>query len=159
MTAQNHDLFISLGCDHQTQFIQFSKTLYNLFHGDPEEESLYRAVVHVTSLLLRMEEVGRRLQEPSSPQESTARPSQAPLDGPPADTEATSENSSDTLSTHSNQEAGPKAQEMEWSFAFEQVLASLLNEPVIVGFFEKPMDIQTRLHQARVAQVKAKANK
>lgn len=56
---------------NQTQFIQFSKTLYNIFHGDPEEESLYRAVAHVTSLLLRMEEVGRRLQEPSSPPEST----------------------------------------------------------------------------------------
>uniref|UniRef100_H3BZT1 TBC1 domain family member 8B n=1 Tax=Tetraodon nigroviridis TaxID=99883 RepID=H3BZT1_TETNG len=46
---------------NQAQFIQFTKTLYNIFHGDPEEESLYRAVAHVTSLLLRMEEVGRRL--------------------------------------------------------------------------------------------------
>uniref|UniRef100_A0A3Q1HJ50 TBC1 domain family member 8B n=1 Tax=Acanthochromis polyacanthus TaxID=80966 RepID=A0A3Q1HJ50_9TELE len=114
---------------NQTQFIQFSKTLYNIFHGDPEEELLYRAVAHVTSLLLRMEEVGRRLQEPSSPPEST------------------------------NQDAGPDLTETEWSFSFEQVLASLLNEPAIVSFFERPVDIQAKVGQARVAQLKLKANK
>uniref|UniRef100_A0A8C8FDX9 TBC1 domain family member 8B n=1 Tax=Oncorhynchus tshawytscha TaxID=74940 RepID=A0A8C8FDX9_ONCTS len=116
---------------NQAQFIQFSKTLYNLFHSDPEEESLYRAVARVTSLLLRMEEVGRRLQEPTSPQ-----------------------NSSDTPSTPITQEAGSIPQEVEWSFAFEQILASLLNEPVLVRFFERPVDIQARLDHAKCAQLK-----
>ncbi|EHH61118.1 TBC1 domain family member 8B, partial [Macaca fascicularis] len=51
---------------NQSQFIQFSKTLYNLFHEDPEEESLYQAIAVVTSLLLRMEEVGRKLHSPTS---------------------------------------------------------------------------------------------
>uniref|UniRef100_A0A665URN8 TBC1 domain family member 8B n=1 Tax=Echeneis naucrates TaxID=173247 RepID=A0A665URN8_ECHNA len=119
---------------NQTQFIQFSKTLYNIFHGDPEEESLYRAVAHVTSLLLRMEEVGRRLQEPSSP------PDFAKLASPSAAEESSTE-------------------EVQWSFSFEQVLASLLNEPAIVSFFERPVDIQTKLGQAKVAQLKLKANK
>uniref|UniRef100_A0A3B4XS84 TBC1 domain family member 8B n=1 Tax=Seriola lalandi dorsalis TaxID=1841481 RepID=A0A3B4XS84_SERLL len=114
---------------NQTQFIQFSKTLYNIFHGDPEEEALYRAVAHVTSLLLRMEEVGRRLQD------------------------------SDTSSSHNSHDAGPDLSEVEWSFSFEQVLASLLNEPAIVSFFERPVDIQTKLGQTKVAQLKLKANK
>uniref|UniRef100_A0A8C7LAL8 TBC1 domain family member 8B n=1 Tax=Oncorhynchus kisutch TaxID=8019 RepID=A0A8C7LAL8_ONCKI len=113
---------------NQAQFIQFSKTLYNLFHGDPEEESLYRAVARVTSLLLRMEEVGRRLQEPTSP--TQAAPEGALLN-----------------------------REVEWSFAFEQILASLLNEPVLVRFFERPVDIQARLDHAKGAQLKAKTNK
>uniref|UniRef100_A0A8C8FBY1 TBC1 domain family member 8B n=1 Tax=Oncorhynchus tshawytscha TaxID=74940 RepID=A0A8C8FBY1_ONCTS len=117
---------------NQAQFIQFSKTLYNLFHSDPEEESLYRAVARVTSLLLRMEEVGRRLQEPTSPQKSSTSPIQ---------------------------EAGSIPQEVEWSFAFEQILASLLNEPVLVRFFERPVDIQARLDHAKCAQLKAKTNK
>uniref|UniRef100_A0A673WBV9 TBC1 domain family member 8B n=1 Tax=Salmo trutta TaxID=8032 RepID=A0A673WBV9_SALTR len=121
---------------NQAQFIQFSKTLYNLFHGDPEEESLYRAVARVTSLLLRMEEVGRRLQEPTSPQKS-----------------------SDTPSATITLEAGSIPQEVEWSFAFEQILASLLNEPVLVRFFERPVDIQARLDHAKGAQLKAKTNK
>uniref|UniRef100_A0A673WCY0 TBC1 domain family member 8B n=1 Tax=Salmo trutta TaxID=8032 RepID=A0A673WCY0_SALTR len=122
---------------NQAQFIQFSKTLYNLFHGDPEEESLYRAVARVTSLLLRMEEVGRRLQEPTSPQKSTTNTPSATI----------------TL------EAGSIPQEVEWSFAFEQILASLLNEPVLVRFFERPVDIQARLDHAKGAQLKAKTNK
>uniref|UniRef100_A0A8D0ADX9 TBC1 domain family member 8B n=1 Tax=Sander lucioperca TaxID=283035 RepID=A0A8D0ADX9_SANLU len=114
---------------NQTQFIQFSKTLYNIFHGDPEEESLYQAVAHVTSLLLRMEEVGRRLHESKN---------------------------SDTSSSFNSQDAGPDLTELDWSFSFEQVLASLLNEPTIVRFFERPVDIQTKLGQARVAQLKLK---
>uniref|UniRef100_A0A665URX8 TBC1 domain family member 8B n=1 Tax=Echeneis naucrates TaxID=173247 RepID=A0A665URX8_ECHNA len=127
---------------NQTQFIQFSKTLYNIFHGDPEEESLYRAVAHVTSLLLRMEEVGRRLQEPSSP------PDFAKLASPSAAEESSTE-----------EDTGPDIPEVQWSFSFEQVLASLLNEPAIVSFFERPVDIQTKLGQAKVAQLKLKANK
>ncbi|XP_013992970.1 TBC1 domain family member 8B isoform X2 [Salmo salar] len=146
---------------NQAQFIQFSKTLYNLFHGDPEEESLYRAVARVTSLLLRMEEVGRRLQEPTSPQKSTTSPTQAALEGALLDREAcsTPERSSDTPSATITLEAGSIPQEVEWSFAFEQILASLLNEPVLVRFFERPVDIQARLDYAKGAQLKAKTNK
>uniref|UniRef100_A0A673WLW0 TBC1 domain family member 8B n=1 Tax=Salmo trutta TaxID=8032 RepID=A0A673WLW0_SALTR len=146
---------------NQAQFIQFSKTLYNLFHSDPEEESLYRAVARVTSLLLRMEEVGRRLQEPTSPQKSTTSPIQAALEGALPDGEASStpESSSDTPSTPITLEAGSIPQEVEWSFAFEQILASLLNEPVLVRFFERPVDIQARLDHAKCAQLKAKTNK
>uniref|UniRef100_A0A8C7VSC5 TBC1 domain family member 8B n=1 Tax=Oncorhynchus mykiss TaxID=8022 RepID=A0A8C7VSC5_ONCMY len=145
---------------NQAQFIQFSKTLYNLFHSDPEEESLYRAVARVTSLLLRMEEVGRRLQEPTSPQKSSTSPIQAALEGALPDGEASStpESSSDTPSTPITQEAGSIPQEVEWSFAFEQILASLLNEPVLVRFFERPVDIQARLDHAKCAQLKAKTN-
>uniref|UniRef100_A0A8C7L8R4 TBC1 domain family member 8B n=1 Tax=Oncorhynchus kisutch TaxID=8019 RepID=A0A8C7L8R4_ONCKI len=129
---------------NQAQFIQFSKTLYNLFHGDPEEESLYRAVARVTSLLLRMEEVGRRLQEPTSP-------TQAAPEGALLNREAcsTPEESSDTPCATITLEAGSIPQEVEWSFAFEQILASLLNEPVLVRFFERPVDIQARLDHAK----------
>uniref|UniRef100_A0A8C3AIU6 TBC1 domain family member 8B n=1 Tax=Cyclopterus lumpus TaxID=8103 RepID=A0A8C3AIU6_CYCLU len=135
---------------NQTQFIQFSKTLYNIFHGDPEEESLYRAVAHVTSLLLRMEEVGRRLQEPSSPSEST-KPAAADEEEPSTEETATTPESSDTSSSRNSQDAGTDLTEIEWSFSFEQVLASLLNEPTVVRFFERPVDVQTKLGQARVS--------
>ncbi|KAE8287888.1 TBC1 domain family member 8B [Larimichthys crocea] len=160
---------------NQTQFIQFSKTLYNIFHGDPDEESLYRAVAHVTSLLLRMEEVGRRLQEPSSPPESTksadsppagagaaaaaAAAAAAPEESPSTEEASTTPESSDTPGSHNSQEAAADLSEIEWSFSFEQVLASLLNEPALVTFFERPVDVQTKLAQARVAQLKLKVNK
>lgn len=142
----------------QAQFIQFSKTLYNIFHGDPEEESLYRAVAHVTSLLLRMEEVGRKLQEPSSPPE-TSKGAHTSTEESSAEETSTTPESTDTSSSHNSQDAGSEQSEVEWSFSFEQVLASLLNEPTLVTFFERPVDIHAKLGQARVAQLKLKMQK
>ncbi|XP_014852308.1 PREDICTED: TBC1 domain family member 8B isoform X1 [Poecilia mexicana] len=146
---------------NQAQFIQFSKTLYNIFHGDPEEESLYRAVAHVTSLLLRMEEVGRRLQEPSSPPAEATQPASTAASVEASSTQEASGDpkTSDASGSHSSQEGAAEQPDPDWSFSFEQVLASLLNEPAIVGFFERHVHIQTKLGQARVAQLKLKANK
>jgi len=152
-------LYIFFFLFSQTQFIQFSKTLYNIFHGDPEEESLYRAVTHVTSLLLRMEEVGRRLQESSSPSEST-KPGAADEEEPSTEEASPTPESSDASRSRSRNSpaAGTDLTEMQWSFSFEQVLASLLNEPTVVRFFDRPVDVQTKLGHARVAQLKLKAN-
>lgn len=68
---------------------------------------------------------------------------------------STTPESSDTSSSHSSQDPT----DTEWSFSFEQVLASLLNEPTVVRFFERPVNIQTKLGQAQVAQLKLIANK
>uniref|UniRef100_A0A669QP37 TBC1 domain family member 8B n=1 Tax=Phasianus colchicus TaxID=9054 RepID=A0A669QP37_PHACC len=135
---------------NQSQFIQFSKTLYNLFHGDPEEELLYRAIAVVTSLLLKMEEVGRRLQSPTSPVRSLAATTEVSAESPQKGQEEGS----------SEQTEGNGAQSLrknhEWSFAFEQILASLLNEPAFVRFFEKPHEIKTRIESAKNLQLKAR---
>uniref|UniRef100_A0A3B4A306 EF-hand domain-containing protein n=1 Tax=Periophthalmus magnuspinnatus TaxID=409849 RepID=A0A3B4A306_9GOBI len=144
---------------NQAQFIQFSKTLYNIFHGDPEEESLYRAVAHVTSLLLRMEEVGRKLQEPTSPPPSS-KAAPTSTEASPADDNTTSPDSTDTSSSQTSQDTpGSEQSEVEWSFSFEQVIASLLNEPAIVSFFERHVDINIKLGQAKAAQLKLKIQK
>lgn len=135
--------FVSLPI--QGQFIQFSKTLYSLFHGDAEEESLYRAVASVTSLLLRMEEVGRRLQGPPPPTDTAAAHREHT---------AVPDTASDMLPAPCAPETVVQPQEVEWSFSFEQILASLLNEPVVVNFFEKPVDIRARLEHAKVTQLK-----
>ncbi|KFQ24646.1 TBC1 domain family member 8B, partial [Mesitornis unicolor] len=135
---------------NQSQFIQFSKTLYNLFHGDPEEELLYRAIAVVTSLLLKMEEVGRRLQGPASPVEGAVAVTEVPAEIP-------SKGRDDSSSERAE---GSRAQSLrgnhEWSFAFEQILASLLNEPVFVRFFEKPHDIKLKIESAKNLQLKAR---
>lgn len=44
-----------------------------------------------------------------------------------------------------------------WSFAFEQILASLLNEPALVRFFEKPVDVRAKLANAKATQLKTRA--
>lgn len=135
---------------NQSQFIQFSKTLYNLFHGDPEEELLYRAIAVVTSLLLKMEEAVRRLQSPTSPVRSPVAIMEVPAEIPREGQEESS----------SEQTEGSRGQSLrvnhEWSFAFEQILASLLNEPAFVRFFEKPHDIKAKIESAKNLQLKAR---
>uniref|UniRef100_A0A671WV77 TBC1 domain family member 8B n=1 Tax=Sparus aurata TaxID=8175 RepID=A0A671WV77_SPAAU len=148
---------------HNGSFTNKLKFLFKL-HLPPEEESLYRAVAHVTSLLLRMEEVGRRLQEPRSPPESTKPASTADSPAAAAAEEEeedesspkeapTTPESSTTTGSHDSQDAGPDLTETEWSFSFEQVLASLLNEPSLVSFFERPVDVHAKLGQAKVDSV------
>ncbi|XP_004685733.1 PREDICTED: TBC1 domain family member 8B [Condylura cristata] len=127
---------------NQSQFIQFSKTLYNLFHGDPEEESLYQAIAVVTSLLLRMEEVGRKLHSPKSPDREVSAIGSA--SGGPSEGERES---------HSQKHPSFLKEEPQWSFAFEQILASLLNEPALVRFFEKPIDVKAKLENAKTSQL------
>ncbi|XP_053555137.1 TBC1 domain family member 8B [Bombina bombina] len=128
---------------NQSQFIQFSKTLYNLFHGDPEEELLYRAIAAVTSLLLRMEEVGRKLQNPSSPSKS-----------PPTEPKDTTQENNLKPQTETTVPNSSK-ENTDWSLAFEQILASLLNEPALVRFFEKSTNLKAKLENARSSQIRA----
>ena len=178
--------------------------MYNLFHGDPEEEELYRAVARVTSLLLRMEEVGRKLQEPASPKNPLPAPPVSPTEEGEDQTEeqteeqassssssvqkdslisssspSTVQKDSPTSSTYSSsstvqkdsptsssptssptsavQKDSPTSGEVDWSFSFEQILASLLNEPKVVFFFERPVDVEARLAQARAQQLRPRA--
>ncbi|KAL1766361.1 TBC1 domain family member 8B [Sigmodon hispidus] len=129
---------------NQSQFIQFSKTLYNLFHEDPEEESLYQAIAIVTNLLLRMEEVGRKLHGPTS--------SAKAFSSTTCNSEAGERNVESTVAK------GPSSprEEHQWSFAFEQILASLLNEPALVRFFERPLDLKAKLENAKSSQLRSR---
>lgn len=111
---------------------------------------LYRAIAVVTSLLLKMEEVGRRLQSPTSPVTSPIAIAEVPAEVPRKGQEERS----------SELPEGSRAQSLrgnhEWSFAFEQILASLLNEPAFVRFFEKPHDIKVKIESAKNLQLKAR---
>uniref|UniRef100_A0A8B9HEK0 TBC1 domain family member 8B n=1 Tax=Astyanax mexicanus TaxID=7994 RepID=A0A8B9HEK0_ASTMX len=184
----------------QTQFVRLSKTLYSVFHGDDEEESLYRAVARVTSLLLRMEEVGRRLQDNSptkTPQTTPQTPPQTNPDTPadsaptpltpepssggdhspkspqpdpdfsPSDTSHTlptsptstttsspTGTSSSAIDTPADTPGDASAAGEDWSFSFEQILASLLNEPAVVRFFERTIDAHTLIENARRNQLR-----
>ncbi|KAI5089685.1 TBC1 domain family member 8B isoform X3, partial [Silurus meridionalis] len=152
---------------NQAEFVLLSKTLYNIFHGDEEEELLYHAVARVTGLLLRMEEAGRKLQSPSrsspkaKPQTLQATPPatqqadntshQTPRSlstdlSPSSDTGSASSATSSPTGTGSSAKTTPPDTPSppdgggDWSFSFEQILASLLNEPCVVTFFERSTD-------------------
>jgi hypothetical protein len=90
-----------------------------------------------------MEEVGRKLHSPTSSAKSfsaTDCASRGPSQG----------------KTESPVEKDPSSQreEPQWSFAFEQILASLLNEPALVRFFERPTDLKAKLENAKSSQLR-----
>lgn len=111
---------------------------------------MYRAIAVVTSLLLKMEEVGRKLQNPTSSLESPVAAMEAPAEMPGK--EKTESSSEQTDSSRAQSLSGCH----EWSFAFEQILASLLNEPAFVRFFEKPHSIKLKIESAKNLQLKAR---
>lgn len=92
-------------CVFQREFIQFCKTLSNMFHGDAEESELFQAIAMVTSLVLQIGEAGQR------------------------------------------GGAGPEgeATRCDWTVSLAQILASLLTEPALVTFFERPGNLRARI--------------
>uniref|UniRef100_A0A8C1MQI0 TBC1 domain family member 8B n=1 Tax=Cyprinus carpio TaxID=7962 RepID=A0A8C1MQI0_CYPCA len=185
---------------NQVQFIGLTKTLYGVFHGTEEEESLYRAVARVTSLLLRMEEVGRKLQEsslqktpqttptstpqpetsptlPTSPENETLAEGEGDQPESPASPQETAPSHSDITPTSTSRPSTPTSsptgtsspvldtptdtpsspsavRDGNWSFSFEQILASLLNEPSVVRFFERAVDTDSLIAHACKNQLK-----
>ncbi|CAL8266719.1 unnamed protein product [Lota lota] len=123
---------------NQREFIQFCKTLYSMFHGEPSESDLFQAIATVTSLVLQIGEVGHRgrhrLGSEVSGQEE-AGPGQ------------------EVAETHQEEEEG----EQDWMVSFAQILASLLTEAPLVFFFEKPVDLASKISQAKEVQYHQRA--
>ncbi|XP_034041839.1 TBC1 domain family member 8 isoform X2 [Thalassophryne amazonica] len=113
---------------NQREFIQFCKTLYSMFHNDPEENELFQAIATVTSLVLQIGEVGHR--GPGS--EGLAENTEASRDG-------------------------STVEEDEWKVTYAQILASLLTEPTLVNFFEKPVDLSAKIAEATQKQYHQRA--
>ncbi|XP_064413645.1 TBC1 domain family member 8 isoform X2 [Latimeria chalumnae] len=138
----------------QREFIQFCKTLYSIFHEDPEENELYQAIATVTTLLLQIGEVGQKLRslgsgsEEFSNEELASEASMSDQDSVFTDTERSSRRGSETL----------PLPESDWAVSFEHILASLLTEQSLVNFFEKPMDIKTKIENAKAQQYNLKTD-
>lgn len=138
----------------QREFIQFCKTLYSLFHEDPEENDLYQAIATVTTLLLQIGEVGQRSISISS--------------GSASDEFFDSENGacsldqdcvfSETASTPSHPTPSLSLSEADWVVSFEHILASLLTEQSLVIFFEKPLELKPKLENAKSNPYSLKIN-
>lgn len=93
-----------------------------------------------------MEEVGRKLHSPTS---SAKEFSSTACDSGPRGPEGNAD---------SNVEKGPSSprEEHQWSFAFEQILASLLNEPALVRFFERPLDLKAKIENVKSSQLRSR---
>uniref|UniRef100_A0A665W2S3 TBC1 domain family member 8B n=1 Tax=Echeneis naucrates TaxID=173247 RepID=A0A665W2S3_ECHNA len=124
---------------NQWEFIQFCKTLYSMFHGDPEENDLFQAIATVTSLVLQIGEAGHRGGHGSGSEVT----GQEELKGAqPAQ----------VASESAGGGRGGLAAEKEWTVSYAQILASLLTEQALVNFFEKPVDLSALIAVAREKQ-------
>ncbi|XP_029981542.1 TBC1 domain family member 8 isoform X1 [Sphaeramia orbicularis] len=122
---------------NQREFIQFCKTLYSLFHGDPEENELFQAIATVTSLVLQIGEAGHR--RPSSGSEDTGKGTEPVQDGGDGGVD------------------GSLAPESDWTVSYAQILASLLTEQALVNFFEKTVDLSAKIREAKEKQYHQRA--
>ncbi|XP_051008614.1 TBC1 domain family member 8-like, partial [Acomys russatus] len=130
----------------QREFIQFCKTLYSMFHEDPEENALYQAIATVTTLLLQIGEVGQRGSSSGSSSQECGEELQAL---------APSDQDSVFAEAEKTPQAFPEA-EGDWTVSLEHILASLLTEQSLVNFFEKPLNIKSKLENAKLNQYSLK---
>ncbi|XP_075446511.1 TBC1 domain family member 8 isoform X2 [Ascaphus truei] len=139
----------------QREFIQFCKTLYSLFHEDPDENDLYQAIATVTTLLLQIGEVGQRSGSTlgsTSEECSSVDPQNDP---------STSDQDcvfSDVVKSQSHPSPAMPLSEADWVVSFEHILASLLTEQSLVNFFEKPFELKPKLESAKLNQYSLKTN-
>uniref|UniRef100_A0A8C9YH37 TBC1 domain family member 8B n=1 Tax=Sander lucioperca TaxID=283035 RepID=A0A8C9YH37_SANLU len=126
---------------NQREFIQFCKTLYSMFHGDPEENDLFQAIATVTSLVLQIGEAGHR--------------------GHSSGSEVTSQEegrgATEDAGVDASRGNGSLAAENEWTVSYAQILASLLTEQALVNFFEKPVDLSAKISEAKEKQYHQRA--
>ncbi|RXN00877.1 TBC1 domain family member 8 [Acipenser ruthenus] len=137
---------------NQREFIQFCKTLYSMFHEDPNENELCQAIATVTTLLLQIGEVGQRIRSLGSTSEESSGNVD---DGDAAVCSRVPEEDSvfmDTRDTARKNSQTSTLTEGEWTVTFEQILASLLTEQSLVNFFEKPVDLKTKIESAKLNQ-------
>ncbi|XP_044119607.1 TBC1 domain family member 8 isoform X1 [Neovison vison] len=137
----------------QREFIQFCKTLYSMFHEDPEENDLYQAIATVTTLLLQIGEVGQRSSSSGSCSQECGEELQASALFPEQD--SVFADASPGRTTQDSQ-TFPEEAEGDWTVSLEHILASLLTEQSLVNFFEKPLDIKSKLENAKINQYSLK---
>ncbi|XP_058523490.1 TBC1 domain family member 8 [Ochotona princeps] len=130
----------------QREFIQFCKTLYSLFHEDPEENHLYQAIATVTTLLLQIGEVGQSSSSSGSCSQECGDELGAGAPSP----------EQDSVFPEVDSRAFPETSEGDWTVSLEHILASLLTEQSLVNFFEKPLDIKSKLENAKINQYSLK---
>uniref|UniRef100_A0A8C7V0W9 TBC1 domain family member 8 n=1 Tax=Oncorhynchus mykiss TaxID=8022 RepID=A0A8C7V0W9_ONCMY len=149
-------------CFLQREFIQFCKTLYSMFHGNPDENELFQAIATVTSLVLQIGEVGHRSRCSGSEVSSKGGAGDEVED----DHREGSQEEHPVFSTKEEEEGERKEgtskssgseSQSEWAVSYAQILASLLTEQQLVNFFEKPMDLSAKVAEAKVKQYHERA--
>ena len=124
------------------EFIAFWRIIYNLFTGMENESDMYHAAATVSTLLLKLGEVTRKFLNTSEENananlaasklnENQEKPSNSILENVKTSFDKKSE---DSIESAKN-----------WSITFEQLIASLLTDNLLVQYFDAKYDLNTIL--------------
>lgn len=108
-----------------------------MFHGDLEENDLFQAIAKVTSLVLQIGEASHHQQQEQGGGEGNGAASAS--------------------GGNTGRSGSSSAADTDWTVSYAQILASLLTEPTLVNFFEKPLDLATKIAEAREKQYHQRA--
>ncbi|KAM9485263.1 TBC1 domain family member 8-like isoform 2-T2 [Salvelinus alpinus] len=157
--AQEKNVEKPLPLMNQREFIQFCKTLYSMFHGNPDENELFQAIATVTSLVLQIGEVGHRSRsEVSSEGRAGDEVEEDHREGSQEDHPVFSTKEGDGERQEGTRKSSERSESSsEWTVSYAQILASLLTEQQLVNFFEKPLDLSAKVAVAKVKQYHERA--
>jgi hypothetical protein len=103
----------------QDEFIAFWRIIYNLFVNLENESEMYHAAATVSTLLLKLGEVSRKYKNDTNMQTNTIG----------IEVIVKEENEASSI----------------WSITFEQLIASLLTDNLLVSYFDAKYDLDRRL--------------
>ncbi|XP_076858140.1 TBC1 domain family member 8 isoform X2 [Brachyhypopomus gauderio] len=125
---------------NQREFVQFCKTFCSMFHGDSSENELFQAIAVVTSLVLQIGEARNK--------------------GGTSETGSETREEGGSFHQAASCSGGGSSEakvEGDWTVCFEQILASLLTEQVLVNFLERPVDLSAKISSAKEKQYQERA--
>jgi len=130
---------------YQDEFIAFWRIVYNLFTGMENEAEMYHAAATVSTLLLKLGEVSRKFRTFSV---NSSKTDPDPTEGASGTTQSEVSDadyrmlkgptiSADILENEFTSE--------NWSITFEQLIASLLTDNLLVNYFDRKFDLDQKL--------------
>lgn len=123
-----------------------------MFTGEEQEAELYHASATVSTLLLKLGEVSRKYQNETS--RSSTISENLLSNKSTTNSIAAKSDDLDELNrkmaksaTVSAASTGEEGENKEWSISFEQLLASLLTDNLLVAYFDTSFDLNKKLNE------------
>lgn len=144
----------SLPIMNQDEFISFWRIIYNLFTNMENEAEMYHAAATVSTLLLKLGEVSRKFQNSDAFTRSVSGVELKTRAATSSDLAQSVENSdlNDDADLSKIQRSSTVSEPFladlkYWCITFEQLIASLLTDNLLVQYFDAKYDIDKKLNE------------
>jgi hypothetical protein len=129
-------LLVSNPFDLKEQFIEFWRILYDLFIGLENEADMYHAAATVSTLLLKLGEETRKINMPADNEG---------LDLILVEKIDTADNGQELRERDISIDEKKSVSNSKWSINYEQLLASILSEPLISHYLDSQFELDSKI--------------